>query len=124
MFLLILALLSSLLGKCIINFCNNFTIATQIIYAENLFSPSSLFTFGHGSRTKLLMAGSKQNYQDKMVFLGTNILQNLWETKNQWQGPHMQGMRSTVGMWGLPNTPDRTPYLKYWNFANWVSGKG
>lgn len=70
------------------------------------------------------MAGSKQNYQDKMVFLGTNIWQNLWETKSQWQGPHMQGMRSTDGMWGMPNTPDGPPYLKCWNFANWASGKG
>lgn len=97
MFLLILALLSSLLGKFIINFCNNFTLATQIICAADLFSQFSSFTFGHGSHTKLLMAGSKQKYQDKMVYLGTNILQNLWETKSQWQGPHMQGMRSTVG---------------------------
>jgi len=113
-----------LLGKFIINFSTNFTIATQIIYAADSFFPFFLFTFGQGSQTKLLMAGSKQNYQDKMVFLGTNILQNLWETKHQLQGPHMQGMRSTVGRWGLPNTPDGPPYLKYWNSANWASGKG
>jgi hypothetical protein len=63
MFLLILALLSSLLGKFTINFCNNFTI----ICASDLFSPFFLFTLGHGSEKKLLMAGSKKNYQNKMV---------------------------------------------------------
>jgi hypothetical protein len=44
------------------------------------------------------------NYQDKTVFLGTNILQNLWETKSQRQVPHMQGTKSTDGTWGMPNT--------------------
>ena len=64
MFLLILVLLSSLLGIYTINFCNNFNIVTQIICAADLFSPFSLFTFGHGSQIKLLMARSKQNYHD------------------------------------------------------------
>jgi hypothetical protein len=53
-----------------------------MICAADLFSPFSLLPFGHGSQKKLLIAGSKQNYQDKMVSLGTNILQYLWETKN------------------------------------------
>ena len=61
------------------------------------------------------MAGSKKNYQDKMVFLGTKHIAECMgnKKKNQWQGPHMQGMRSTAGTWGMPNTPERPPYLKY-----------
>ena len=49
------------------------------------------------------MAGSKQNYQDKMAFLGTNNCRSYGKQKISGNGSHMQGMRSTVSTWGLPN---------------------
>jgi len=68
MFLLILALLSSLLGKFIIHFCNNFTIATQIIWLQIYFFHFPYLYLGMAVKRNYLWLDQKRIIKIKWFF--------------------------------------------------------